>query len=85
MLHFQQNATVEQRFRCGVYNSVLKEKTMQAAIDRVMQTYCLLQKLTDEEAQAAREKLSNHLAERPEADEQLLAVEGLRYLRSVRG
>jgi hypothetical protein len=85
MLHFQQNATLEQRFRCGVYDSVLREKTMQAAIDRVMQTYCLIQKLTDEEAQAAREKLSNHLAERPEADEHLLAVEGLRYLRSVRG
>jgi hypothetical protein len=85
MLHFQQNATLEQRFRCGVYDSVLKEKTMQAAIDRVMQTYCLIQKLTDEEAQAVREKVSNHLAERPGADEHLLAVEGLRYLRSVRG
>jgi hypothetical protein len=85
MLHFQQNATLEQRFRCGVYAGVLKEKTMQAAIDRVMQTYCLIQKMTDEEAQAAREKVSSHLAERPEADEHLLAVEGLRYLRSVRG
>jgi hypothetical protein len=85
MLHFQQNATVEQRFRCGVYDSVFREKTMQAAIDRVMQTYCLIQKLTDEEAQAAREQLSSHLADRPEADERLLAVEGLRYLRSVRG
>jgi hypothetical protein len=85
MLHFQQNATLEQRFRRGVYNSFLKEKTMQAAIDRVMQTYCLIQKLTDQEAHAAREQLSNHLAERPEADERLLAVEGLRYLRSVRG
>jgi hypothetical protein len=63
----------------------LEEKTMQAAIDRVMQTYCLIQKLTDEEAQAIREKVSNHLAERPDADEHLLAVEGLRYLRSVRG
>jgi hypothetical protein len=45
----------------------------------------LIQKLTDEEAQAAREQLSSHLADRPEADERLLAVEGLRYLRSVRG
>ena len=58
---------------------------MQAAIDRVMQTYCLIQKLTDEEAQAVREKVSNHLAETPGTDEHLLAVEGLRYLRSVRG
>jgi hypothetical protein len=85
MLHFQQNATLEQRFRCGVYDSVLRENIMQAAIDRVMQTYCLIEKLTDEEAQAVREKVSNHLAERPDADEHLLAVEGLRYLRSVRG
>jgi hypothetical protein len=76
---------LEQWFRCGVDDHVLKEKIMQAAIDRVMQTYCLIQKLTDEEAQAARQKVSNHLAERPEADEHLLAVEGLRYLRSVRG
>jgi hypothetical protein len=45
----------------------------------------LIEKLTDEEAQAVREKVSNHLAERPDADEHLLAVEGLRYLRSVRG
>jgi hypothetical protein len=85
MLHFQQNATLEQRFRCGVYNRILKEKIMQAAIDRVMQTYCLIEKLTDEEAQAVREKVSNHLAETPDTDEHLLAVEGLRYLRSVRG
>jgi hypothetical protein len=85
MLHFQQNTTLEQRFRCGVYNGVLEEKIMQAAIDRVMQTYCLIEKLTDEEAQAVREKVSSHLAERPDADEHLLAVEGLRYLRSVRG
>ena len=62
-----------------------KETTMQTAIDRVMQTYCLIQTLTDEEARAAREKLSNHLADRPQGDEHLLAVEGLRYLRSVRG
>jgi hypothetical protein len=64
--------------------ALLREKTMQAAIDRVMQTYCLIEKLTDEEAQAAREKVSSYLAEKPEADEHALAIEGLRYLRSVR-
>ena len=57
---------------------------MQAAIDRVMQTYCMIVTLTDAETQAAREKVSSYLAERPEATEQQLAVEGLRYLRSVR-
>ena len=58
---------------------------MQAAIDRVMRTYCLIEKLTDEEAQAAREKVSSYLAKKPDADEHALAVEGLRYLRSVKG
>jgi hypothetical protein len=60
------------------------EKPMQAAIDRVMQTYGMITKLTDEETRAAREKVSSHLAEKPDATEHQLAVEGLRYLRSVR-
>jgi hypothetical protein len=64
--------------------ALLGEKTMQAAIDRVMQTYCMIEKLTAEEAQAAREKVSSYLAEKPEADERALAIEGLRYLRSAR-
>jgi hypothetical protein len=37
--------------------------------------------MTAEERQAAREKVSS---EKPEASEHDLAVEGLRYLRSVR-
>jgi hypothetical protein len=57
---------------------------MQAAIDRVMQAYCMMVKLTDEEARAVREQVSGYLAKKPEADEHALAVEGLRYLRSVR-
>ena len=57
---------------------------MQAAIDRVMRTYCLIEKLTDAEAQAAREKVSSYLADKPEADEHALAVAGLQYLRSVK-
>jgi hypothetical protein len=70
--------------RGAFYEGFVREKTMQAAIDRVMQTYCMIEKLTDEEAQAAREKVSSYLAEKPQADERALAVEGLRYLRSVR-
>jgi hypothetical protein len=57
---------------------------MQAAIDRVMQTYGMIVNLSLEEEQAAREKVLSHLAERPNASEQELAVEGLRYLRSVK-
>jgi hypothetical protein len=57
---------------------------MQAAIDRIMQTYGMIVKLTDEETRAAREKVASYLAEKPKATEDQLAVEGLRYLRSVR-
>jgi len=57
---------------------------MQAAIDRVMQTYGMIERLSDEDMRVAREKVSSFLAERPEASEHQLAVEGLRYLRSVK-
>jgi hypothetical protein len=57
---------------------------MQAAVERVMKTYGMMVNLTVDEEKAAREKVISHLAERPEADEQALAIEGLRYLRSVR-
>jgi hypothetical protein len=53
---------------------------MQAAIDRVMQTFTMMANLTAGEAQAARERLTAHLADM-DADEKTLAVEGLRYLR----
>ncbi len=57
---------------------------MQAAIDRVMRTYGMLVNLTSNEEQAAREKVASYLAERPDATEQELAIEGLRYLRSIK-
>ena len=53
---------------------------MQAAIDRVMQTFVMMASLTPEKAEAARERLTAYLAGM-EADEKTLAVEGLRYLR----
>ena len=53
---------------------------MQAAIDRVLQTYGLMVNLTTEEEQATRRRLEKHLA-RMQADDNALAVEGLRYLR----
>jgi hypothetical protein len=55
---------------------------MQAAIDRVMTTYAMLVSLSADEEKAVREKVANYLATKPETDENALAVEGLRYLRS---
>jgi len=55
---------------------------MQAAIDRVMQTHGLLVNLTAEQEQVAREKVSSFLASAHGDDENKLAVEGLRYLRT---
>ena len=53
---------------------------MQAAIDRVMQTYAMMVDLTPEEEEVTRQRLERHLAGM-DADEKALAVEGLRYLR----
>jgi hypothetical protein len=50
-----------------------------------MQTYTMIVNLNPEEERAARQKVAAHLAGKPEADEQALAIEGLRYLRRVRG
>ena len=57
---------------------------MQAAVDRVMKTYGMIVNLTVDEERAARQKVTLYLAENPETDEKSLAIEGLRYLRSVR-
>jgi hypothetical protein len=57
-----------------------REDKMQAAIDRIMQTFTMMTNLTPEEAQATRERLTEYLAGM-DADETALAVEGLRYLR----
>jgi hypothetical protein len=52
---------------------------MQAAVDRVMQTFMMMANLTPEEAQTTRERLTKYLTGM-DADEKTLAVEGLRYL-----
>jgi hypothetical protein len=57
---------------------------LQEAINRVMHTYGMIENLTADEDRAAREKVASYLAEKPEENEHALAVEGLRYLRSVR-
>jgi len=55
---------------------------MQTAIDRVMHTYGMLVNLTLEQEQEVREKVTTFLATAKTDDENKLAVEGLRYLRT---
>jgi hypothetical protein len=55
---------------------------MQAAVDRVIKTYSMLANLTAVEEQVAREKVSSFLASIKTDDENKLAIEGLRYLRT---
>ena len=57
----------------------LGEVKMQAAIDRVMQTYSMMVKLTAAQEDEARGKVSSFLKEKV-GDEHHLAVEGLKYL-----
>jgi hypothetical protein len=56
---------------------------MQAAVDRIMKTYGMIVNLTPDEERAARARVMSHLADTSHADEKALAIEGLRYLRSV--
>jgi hypothetical protein len=55
---------------------------MQAAIDRVMHTYGMLVNLTLEQEQEVREKVATFLAGAKTSDENQLAIEGLKYLRT---
>jgi hypothetical protein len=58
---------------------------MQAAIDRVMQTYGMLVNLTVDEERRVRDEVSKVMARANTDDENKLAVEGLKYLRSAKG
>jgi hypothetical protein len=76
---------MEQKFPRVVDSRTIREPTMRAAaIDRIMKTHGMIVKLTADEERMTREKVISFLAERPGADENALAIEGLRYLRSVR-
>ena len=55
---------------------------MQKAIDKVMYAYTLIANLTPDEVKATRHRLAAHLAS-VDADEKMLAVEGMRYLRGA--
>jgi uncharacterized protein YoaH (UPF0181 family) len=80
-LDFPVNRRMEPKFPSRVSVRLSGESSMQTAIDRVMHTYGMLFNLTLEEEQAAREKVSNFLANAKTDDENKLAAEGLRYLR----
>ena len=56
---------------------------MQAAIDRVLEAYSLIEALSPEDEVEARRLLVEHLADN-EGDENALAVEGPRFLRRRR-
>lgn len=53
---------------------------MQSPIDRVMQAYGMMVNLTPEQERATRARLESHLAEL-DADDNAVAVEGLKFLR----
>ena len=55
---------------------------MRAAIDRVMQAYGLMVDLSEADQLKARQRVEAHLAGIV-ADERILAIEGLRYLRNA--
>ena len=61
------------------------DEIMQAAIDRVMQTYGMLVNLTVDEERRVRDEVSKVMARANTDDENKLAVEGLKYLRSSKG
>jgi hypothetical protein len=49
-----------------------------------MKTYGMIVNLTADEERATREKVTTYHSEKPAADENALAIEGLRYLRNAR-
>ena len=58
----------------------LQGHEMQAAVDRVMQAYCLMVTLSPADEAQARERLEEHLRNL-QGDEHALAIAGLRFLR----
>jgi hypothetical protein len=51
------------------------------AVKRVMDCYGMLVRLSIEEEQAARKRVSEHLSKSDITDENQLAVEGIKFLR----
>ena len=54
---------------------------MQTAIEKVMETFCMMRPLTASQTASVRADLAKFLAKQPESDEHDLTIAGLRYLR----
>lgn len=54
---------------------------MEKAVERIMRAFALIVNLTPDQERSARDRVSSFLATQSQADEEALAIEGLRYLR----
>jgi hypothetical protein len=57
---------------------------MQAAIDRIMQTYGMIVQMTPNQERVVREKVASFLGQKSEKDEQKLTIAGLQYVRALK-
>jgi hypothetical protein len=57
---------------------------MQNVVDKVMQTYGMMNSLTERQVQETRETLLDFLSKRPDTDEHRATVESLAFLRNLR-
>jgi hypothetical protein len=56
---------------------------METIIDKIMQTFGMMNTLNDQQAENARLALTDYLAKNPQEDEHRATVEGLTFLRSL--
>jgi hypothetical protein len=57
---------------------------MQAALDRIMQTYGMIVQMTPNQERIVREKVASFLGQKSEKDEQKLTIAGLQYVRALK-
>ena len=57
---------------------------MQAALDRIMQTYGMIVQMTPDQERVVRERVSNFLGQKSENDEHKLTIAGLKYVRALK-
>lgn len=57
---------------------------MQPPLDRIMQTYGMIVRMTPDQERIVREKVSTFLGQKSEGDEQKLTIAGLRYVRELK-
>jgi hypothetical protein len=57
---------------------------MNKVIERVMQTFGLMETMDEEETEQTREVLLDFLSKRPGTDERSAAVEGIKFLKNLK-